>query len=170
MAQSAPIQDRFVLVVKHQIKAISTMIDNANDAGLTEKTSDDVDLILNIIDAMEKNNKQSELVEMFIAKSEFWDIIVNKDIKALEKDFPKMFDKLPVNKDTLSEPIRIYLAEKGKLATKKVPVIGDKHMDAMWVNLDKLVKASCIYDFENGSKLKDKHNLGKYYTKYSIGN
>ena len=79
-----------------------------------------------------------------------------------------MFEKLPVNKDTLSEPIRIYLAEKGKVS-KKVPVIGDKHMEAMWVNLDKLVKASCIYDFENGSKLKDKHNLGKYYAKYSIG-
>jgi hypothetical protein len=167
MAQAAPIQDRFVLVVKHQIKAISTMIDNANDEGLTEKTSNDVDMILNLITAMETNNQQSKLVEMFIAKSEFWPVIESKDINALEKSFPKMFGGLPIDQSTLSEPIRVYLAEKSK-ASKKAPVIGDKHMDAMWVNLDKLVKASIIYDSENKSKFRVLHNLDKYYTKYSI--
>jgi len=145
------------------------MIDDANDAGLTDKTSQDVDIIYKLIEAMETNKKQADLVEMFIVKSEFWHIITDKDINGLERDFPKMFEKLPVNKDTLAEPIRIYLKQKAKPPTKKAPVIGDTHMDAMWTNLDKLVKASIIYDFENGSKFKGQYHLDKYYTKYNIG-
>lgn len=161
-------QQKFVLVVKHQLKAICTMIDNANDAGLTTKTSNDIEIIIKLIEAMESNKKESELVEMFIAKSEYWHIIDNRDLQTLERDFPKMFEKLPVNKETLSEPIRVYMKEKKKTASKKAPVIGDKHIEAMWTNLEKLVHAGAKYDSENGSKFRTQCNLDKYYVKYSL--
>ena len=162
MSSQTPIEDRFTLVVKHQIAAISTMISNANDAKLTKVHPDDVDTILKLIEAMEKSGKQAQLVEMFISKSEYWDIIVKRDLKALEKNFPLMFDGLPVNKDSLAEPIRIYFACKDKIS-KRVPVVGEKNIEAMWTNLDKLVKASVIYDHENGSKFKVEYKLQPYY-------
>lgn len=168
VAQQTSIETRFVLVVKHQIKAISTMIDNARDAKLTTVKSDDMDTILRLIETMEKNSKQGMIVEMFIKKSEYWDIIGKKDLKALEKNFPLMFEGLPIDVNNLSEPIRVYFAERSKM-TKKAMVISDKSIEAMWINLDKMVKASIIYDNEHGNAFRDVYNLNAYYLKYGIG-
>lgn len=164
------IEEKFVIVVKHQIKAIITMIDNARDEGLTETTSEGVVVILNLVDALDKDGKQAQLVKMFITKSEYWDIVEARNLNKIRDALPKMFESLPVDRKGLSVPIDVYLALKAKPANKQVPVINDKHMTALWENLDKLIKASVIYDSENGGALKETHKLHKWYAKYNIGN
>lgn len=163
------IEEKFVLVVKHRIKAIITMIDNARDAGLTKVSSNDTEIIYKLVEAMEKDGKQAELVKMFIANSKYWDIVERKDVKGIEQALPQMFAALPVDKEGLSVPVKVYLAEKAKPASKKAPVIGDKHIEALWSDLDKLIKASIIYDHENGSAFKEQYALGKWYDRYNIG-
>lgn len=162
------IQEKFVMVAKVQINSIKTMINNANEAGLTKTTSKNIVIILDLIEIMEKERKHGDLVEMFIAKSEYWDIVDKKDIKGIRDTLPLMFEKLPVGKDDLAIPIDVYLEER-KRPAKKDYVITQKNIEAMWVNLDKLIKASIIYDNENGRVFKDKYNLGKWYAKYEIG-
>lgn len=162
------IQEKFVMVAVVQINSIKTMINNANDAGLTKTTSNNIMIILDLIKVMEKEGKHADLVKMFIAKSEYWHIVDNKDIVGIRDALPRMFEGLPVGKDDLAVPIDVYLSERAR-ASKKAPVITEKNIEALWANLDKLIKASIIYDYENGSALKDKHNLGKWYDKYAIG-
>lgn len=162
------IQEKFVMVAVVQINSIKTMINNANDAGLTKTTSNNIMIILDLIKVMEKEGKQASLVEMFIAKSEYWNIVENKDVKGIRDALPLMFAGLPVGKDDLAVPIDVYLSERSR-HTKKSYVISEKNIEALWANLEKLIKASIIYDHENGSALKDKHNLGKWYDKYAIG-
>jgi hypothetical protein len=142
------VQEKFRKVAVELLGAISSMISDANDAGLTDVVPNQINAIISIL----KGYDPDKLVISFIKHNSLWPKIQAKDVGFLLNDVPEIFSSLPIDTLALIEPVKVYtkLSEngyKGSKSEKKFP-IKKEDIDGLWLFFSFLVKAACRYNKE----------------------
>lgn len=158
MAQYSPkdVAGGFTETVVETIEAIGSMIEQLAQLGLVESA----ELEVTVITAL-AGKYETELVIMFLDKSNVWENILNKNMQFFTKDVLELFADIPADLSCLIVPVKAFLAHQSEKADllKQAEELGhddfpitQEDVDALWEYFNQLLKGALLYNRITGNK------------------
>ena len=148
---------KFCRITSQAIVTVADMTEDLRVAGLTEVTPESMRLIASMVEVYDNR----KLIGMFIAQSDNWQGIIDRDLRFFMRVLPALFEGLPVDTSLMTGPIKMYLQHKeGKLILPggRAFPITDQRIEGLWKYFDQLMKGAYIF----AQKTNTEGALAKY--------